>query len=123
MDLKPGMNVVEIGPGKGSYTEAVAKRVLPHGRVYTVDIQDSVIERLKLRVKKKGIMNILPRVDNAYDLSFCDGSVDRVLAIACLPEIPEPVKVLREIHRVLNEDGIVSLSELFPDPDYPRRDT
>lgn len=32
MQLKPGMIVVEIGPGKGSYTKAVAKRILPNGK-------------------------------------------------------------------------------------------
>ena len=29
VELEPGMLVVEIGPGKGSYTKAFAERVLP----------------------------------------------------------------------------------------------
>lgn len=123
MELEPGMVIVEIGPGKGSYTKELAKRVLPDGRVYAIDIQESVINWLKRRIKKENITNIIPKIDDAYNLSFEDGSVDRVLAIACLPEIPEPVKVLKELKRVLKLDGIVSLSELIPDPDYPRRKT
>ena len=51
MDLKPGMTVLELGPGKGNYTKAVAERILPDGKVYAVDIQDSVIRRLKERLK------------------------------------------------------------------------
>jgi hypothetical protein len=31
MSLEPGMVVVEIGPGKGSYTKAVAERILLGG--------------------------------------------------------------------------------------------
>ncbi len=123
MQLEPGMIVVEIGPGKGSYTEAVAEKILPNGKVYAVDIQEGVIERLKKRVDKKGITNIIPKIDNAYAFSFADESVDRVFSIACLPEIPEPIKVLRECHRILKPNGLVSLSELLPDPDYPRRKT
>ena len=123
MNLKPGMIVVEVGPGKGSYTEAVAEKILPDGAVYAIDIQESIIERLKERVEEKGITNIFPRIDDAYHLSFKDESVDRVLAIATLPEIPEPVKVLKEFHRILKPDGLVCLVELFPDPDYPRRKT
>lgn len=123
MGLKPGMVVVEIGPGKGSYTKAVAEKILPDGKVYAVDIQESVVECLKKRVEKEGIKNIYPRIDNAYNLPFEDESVDRVLAIACLPEIPEPVRVLQECYRILKPDGLVCLSELFPDPDYPRRKT
>lgn len=123
MHLRPGMTVVEIGPGKGSYTLEVAKRVLPDGKVYAVDIQEAVVQSLEKRVEREGMKNVLPLVDDAYDLSIESGSVDRVFAIACLPEIPEPVRVLREAYRILKEDGIVSLSELFPDPDYPRRRT
>jgi ubiquinone/menaquinone biosynthesis C-methylase UbiE len=123
LDLKPGMIVVEIGPGKGSYTKAIAERVLPGGKVYAVDIQEAVIDRLKKRILDEKIPNIIPQIDNAHDFTFSDKSVDRVIAIACLPEIPEPVKVLREVRRILKPDGLLSLSELAPDPDYPRRKT
>ncbi|MFW9986638.1 MAG: class I SAM-dependent methyltransferase [Candidatus Odinarchaeota archaeon] len=121
--LKPGMIVVEIGPGKGSYTKVIAERVLPDGKVYAIDIQEAVIARLKKRVTEEGIPNIIPQIDNAHRLSFADMSVDRVFALACLPEIPEPVKVLREVYRILKPDGLVSLAEFAPDPDYPLRRT
>jgi len=123
MHLEPGMTVVEIGPGKGNYTKAVAERILPGGRVYAIDTQEEIIERLKEKVKREGIPNIVPAVGDAYNLKFDDGSVDRIFAITCLPEIPEPVRVLREFKRILKPDGIISLSELAPDPDYPRRKT
>jgi len=123
MNLEPGMIVLEIGPGKGSYTKAVAKKILPDGKVYALDIQESVINRLKKKIEKEGITNILPKIEDAYNLSFENESVDRVLMIACLPEIPDPIRVLKELNRVLKADGIVSLSEMIPDPDYPRRKT
>jgi ubiquinone/menaquinone biosynthesis C-methylase UbiE len=121
--LKSGMVVVEIGPGKGSYTIEFSKWVLPNGKVFAIDISESVIARLKQRIAQEEISNIIPQIGNAYDLSFDNESVDRVIAITCLPEIPEPVKVLREIRRILKPDGLLSLSELAPDPDYPRRKT
>ena len=123
MQLEPGMIVVEIGPGKGNYTEAVAEKIQPNGKIYAVDIQKSIIDRLKKRIERKRIRNIVPKIENAYNFSFVDESVDRILAIACLPEIPDPVKVLREFYRILKPDGLICLCELFPDPDYPRRKT
>lgn len=123
MNLEPGMIVVEIGPGKGSYTKSLAKSVLPDGKVYAIDIQESIIKRLKKRIEKEKIENIIPKIDDAYNLSLEDESVDRVLMIACLPEIPDPIRVLKEIKRVLKPNGLVSLSEMLPDPDYPRRKT
>ena len=123
MQLEPGMKVLEIGPGKGTYTKAAAKQIFPEGIVYAIDIQQSVIEKLKNRVKEENISNVLPKVDDAYNLSFEDESIDRIFAVACLPEIPDPVKVLEEFKRVLKKDGLISLSELFIDPDYPLRRT
>jgi ubiquinone/menaquinone biosynthesis C-methylase UbiE len=123
MNLEPGMTVIEIGPGKGSYTKVIAKNILPDGIVYAIDIQESVIKRLQKRIERENIHNIIPKIEDAYNLSFEDNSVDRVLMIACLPEIPNPVRVLKEIKRILKPNGLVCLSELLPDPDYPRRKT
>ncbi|TKJ28017.1 MAG: dimethylmenaquinone methyltransferase [Promethearchaeota archaeon Loki_b31] len=123
MQLKPGMTVVEIGPGKGSYTKAIAKKIQPNGKVFAIDIQESIINRLKKKIKKENIQNIIPKIEDAYNLSFEDESVDRIFAITCLPEIPDPIRALREFKRILKPDGIISLSELFLDPDYPLRRT
>ena len=123
MKLEPGMNVLEIGPRKGTYTKAVAKKILPNGKVYAIDIQESIIEKLKDRVKEENFSNIIPKMDDAYNLSLEDESIDRIFAVACLPEIPDPVKVLKEIKRVLKRDGIISLCKLVIDPDYPLRRT
>ncbi|MHA1661280.1 MAG: class I SAM-dependent methyltransferase, partial [Promethearchaeota archaeon] len=123
MHLKSGMIVLEIGPGKGNYTKAVARKILPDGKVYAIDIQKSVINRLESKIEKEKIPNIIPKIEDAYNLSFENESVDRVFAITCLPEIPRPVRVLKECKRVLKFDGLISLCELFIDPDYPLRKT
>ena len=51
MGAKSGDTVLEIGPGKGNYTIAVAKRIEPKGRIYTIDIQQAVLNRLEKRLK------------------------------------------------------------------------
>jgi ubiquinone/menaquinone biosynthesis C-methylase UbiE len=123
MNLETGMAVVEIGPGKGSYTKAIAQMVLPNGIVYAVDIQESVIDRLKNRIAKEGIRNIIPQIDNSHEFSFSDKSVDLGGRRIIKKEIPMPVKVLQEVHRILKSNGLVSLAEFAPDPDYPLRRT
>ncbi len=123
MHLAPNMIVVEIGPGKGNYTKAVARKILPGGKLFAVDIQERVVEKLRKKVLKERISNIIPKIDDAYNFSFEDESIDRVLAIACIPEIPDPIKVLKECKRILKPDGIISLCELAMDPDYPWRKT
>jgi ubiquinone/menaquinone biosynthesis C-methylase UbiE len=123
MQLAPGMVVVEIGPGNGSYTKAVAQRILPDGIVYAVDISEGVVQRLKARFDKEGVTNVIPKIEDAYHFTFADESVDRVFAVSCLPEIPQPVTVIEECCRILKPDGLLCLNEWVVDPDYPFRST
>jgi len=120
--LELGMSVVEIGPGKGSYTFEVARRVVP-GTVYACDIAPYVVEKLRERAEKEGVTNVDARIEDVFSLSFPDSFIDRVYMIATLPEIPGPVKALKECRRVLKPGGLLSLSELLFDPDYPLRGT
>lgn len=123
MRLGPGMVVVEIGPGKGSYTKAAAQRILPDGIVYAIDISDGVVQRLKARCDKEGVTNVIPKIEDAYHFTFADESIDRVFAVSCLPEIPQPVAVMEECRRILKPDGLLCLNEWVVDPDYRFRST
>jgi ubiquinone/menaquinone biosynthesis C-methylase UbiE len=115
------MIFVEIGPGKGSYTKEIAKRILPSGIMYAIDIQDWVINELKERNEKESINIIIPNIDNVYDLDLEIENIDRFFLNTCLPEIFNPIKALKEFRRILNPSGIVALCEIFFDQDYPLR--
>ena len=121
--LRPGETVLELGPGPGAFTLEAARRVGPAGRIIAVDIQPEMIAQVAARVKAAGATNVETHVASAYELPLPDASVDRAFLITVLPEIPDPVRALREIHRALKPGGIVSMTEEFLDPDYPRRAT
>jgi len=118
MLLQTNMIVLEVGPGKGTYTFEVARRV-PGGKVIAIDVQESVVKKLEQKCKALGITNVEPKVMDIYDLDFENGTFDRVFMICCLPEIPDPVRALRELNRVLKPEGLLLLAEFLPDPDYP----
>jgi len=116
--LQSDMFVLEVGPGKGTYTFEVAKRV-PNGKIITIDIQESVVRKLKKKCERLGITNVEPKVMDVYNLNFENEMFDRIFLICCLPEIPDPIYALKELNRVLKPDGLLCLAEVFPDPDYP----
>lgn len=117
--IKPGMRVLEIGPGNGTYTIGAARRVGPDGEIVAIDIQPKMIERVQNRIALEGIGNIKAQVANVYDLPFEDASFDLITMIAVINEIPDIPKALAEFHRVVRPDGKLVTSEIISDPDYP----
>jgi ubiquinone/menaquinone biosynthesis C-methylase UbiE len=118
--IEPGMVVLEVGPGNGTYTVATARRVGDGGQVITVDIEPKMIERVKQKARVEGITNIEARVADVYELPFEEGVFDVVYMIAVIGEIPAPERAMQEFHRVLSPEGTLVFSELLLDPDYPR---
>ncbi|MFN2217599.1 MAG: class I SAM-dependent methyltransferase [Anaerolineae bacterium] len=121
--LEPGMTVLEVGPGNGTYTLGAAQRIGADGRLVTVDIEPRMIERVRQRVAAAGVVNVEAKVADVCDLPFDDGTFDVVTMIAVIGEIPEPVRALQEFHRVLAPAGTLVFSELLVDPDYPLAST
>jgi ubiquinone/menaquinone biosynthesis C-methylase UbiE len=121
--LVGGEQALEIGPGSGTFTLEGARRLVPGGRLYAVDIQPEVIRRLDRKLRAGGVDNVITKVASAYKLPFPNNSFDRVIMVAVLAEIPDRGKALREIWRVLKDDGTLAVGEVIIDPDYPRRKT
>ncbi len=121
--LEPGMRVLEVGPGSGTYTVGAALRVGEQGKIVTVDIEPRMIERVRRKAQNEGITNIEARVADIYDLPFGDGTFDAAYMIAVIGEIPDPDRAMGEFQRVLKPGGTLAFSELMMDPDYPLAST
>ncbi len=124
--IKQGMTVMDLGCGSGAFTLFVARAVGEEGKVYAVDIQPAMLKQLERKLAKaenQGIRNIELKQASAYELPFEDGALDLVYMVTVLQEIPDRGRALREIRRVLKPGGILAVTELLPDPDYPLRST
>lgn len=117
--IKPGMQVLEVGPGNGTYTLAAARAVGRSGRVATVDIEPRMIARVEHKMELAGVDQVDARVADVFDLPYQEGSFDVVYLIAVIGEIPDPGRAIAEFHRVLKPDGLLAFSEILMDPDYP----
>ena len=121
--LDPGMTVLEVGPGNGTYTMAAARRVGDKGRVFAIDIEPKMIDRVNCKAEAEGVTNVETSVADVCDLPFDNGSFDAIYTTAVIGEIPDPGRAMQEFHRVLAPRGTLAFSELLLDPDYPRAST
>jgi ubiquinone/menaquinone biosynthesis C-methylase UbiE len=116
--IQPGETVLELGPGPGVFTVPAAQRLGPGGQLVAVDIQPKMIAQTAMRVRSAQLQNVASCVGSAHDLPLAPESIDRALLVSVLPEIPQPSRALAELHHVLRQDGILSITAEFLDPDY-----
>jgi ubiquinone/menaquinone biosynthesis C-methylase UbiE len=115
---KDGERILEIGPGTGYYTLDMAEWVGPTGKVEIFDIQQEFLDHTMKRAGERGLQNVVPTQGNATDLPYGDDSVDAVVLVAVLGEIPDPDAALREVARSLKPGGRLVIGELFGDPHF-----
>ena len=121
--IREGMKILEVGPGSGFFNFELAKYAGPSGHVYAVDIEPKMITLLEKKIKQEKIKNITTKTASAYEIPLPNNSVNLVFMGGVLGEIPDKQKALREMQRVLKEEGFLAIMECLIDPDYPRRKT
>ena len=116
LDLKEDHLVLEVGPGPGYFSTHIAKK-LKRGRLVLLDIQQEMLDFAKRRLNKMKITNVDYKLTDGDSLALESNYFDRVLMVAVIGEVDNKEKYIKEIYRVLKEDGILSISELAGDPD------
>lgn len=121
--LKSGQRVLEIGPGPGRLLIPAARRVLPGGEVVGIDIQSGMIERLKERAKAANATNLTAVLGDATQPVVPEASFDVAFLVTTLGEIPDRGAALTQCYRALKSGGVLSISEMLPDPHYQSKAT
>ena len=117
----PGMRILDVGSGPGRVTLAAAERVGPSGSVLALDIQEGMIRKLERRIAERGIKNIETVLAGVGDGKLERSGFDRAFLVTVLGEIPDQAAALQEVHEALRPGGMLSITEVFPDPHYQSR--
>ncbi|MCB0033787.1 MAG: class I SAM-dependent methyltransferase [Anaerolineales bacterium] len=123
IELQPGQQVLEVGPGPGRLLIPAARRVLPGGEVVGLDIQPGMIARLEARAAQADVTNLTAIVGDATQPHVPAESFDVVFLCTVLGEIPDREAALRQCYAALKPGGLLSITEIFPDPHYQSRTT
>jgi ubiquinone/menaquinone biosynthesis C-methylase UbiE len=99
--LSSDMNVLEVATGTGLIATSIAAHVR---YIEAIDFSPKMIKKAK---KKKVPGNINFSVEDATALTFEDNLFDAAIISNALHIMPEPVKVLANISRVLKPNGLL----------------
>lgn len=112
--VRPGMTVLEPGPGMGFFTLQLARMIGPGGRIIAVDIQPRMLKSLNRRAQKAGLSNRietrLARPDSLH-LGDLSGKVDFALAFAVVHEVPSVEAFFVELAATLRTGAMLFFAE------------
>jgi ubiquinone/menaquinone biosynthesis C-methylase UbiE len=108
--LKNGFHVLDYGCGPGGYVPAVAEFVGKSGKIYTLDINPLAVQMVKKIAAKKQLQNVETLLSDC-NTGLPDDSVDVVLLYDAFHDLTDQDSVLKELHRVLKPNGLLSFSD------------
>lgn len=114
----PG-NVIEFGCGYGTFTVPTARRTT--GLVTALDIELEMVEFVRQKAETFALPNIRAEVRNfvADGTGVEDGSQAHAMIFNLL-HLEQPVALLREAYRTLQDDGVLSVIHWRSDIPTPR---
>lgn len=104
LTLPSGLRCLDVGCGNGAFTEVLIARCAPA----TVIGLDPSEEQIAYARQRPGAKPAEYRVGDALALPFADGSFDAALMALAIVFVPDPVKVVAEMVRVVRPGGWVA---------------
>jgi 2-polyprenyl-3-methyl-5-hydroxy-6-metoxy-1,4-benzoquinol methylase len=102
--LKPGMAVLELGCGTGSFTRELARS---GAEIVAIDVSPELLE---IANADTSAPNVQYQIQNAYALRYPEGIFDSVVGSSVLHHL-EIEDAIRDIYRVLKPEGTIYFTE------------
>jgi putative heme-binding domain-containing protein len=111
LQIRPGATVADIGSGTGYFTWRLAEAVGPEGKVYAVDVQQSMLDLTKAAVDSHRLRNVEYVLATETSPRLPEGSVDLAFLAYAYHEFADPEATMRAIRRALKPGGRVLVLE------------
>ncbi|MBI3548945.1 MAG: methyltransferase domain-containing protein [Elusimicrobia bacterium] len=109
LDVKPGMEILDIGAGTGQQAYSMAERLAGTGHVFATDVDARLLEYVRAQAKERKLTNVSAHLvsKDGLDPFYLKNRYDLVLLYDVLNYIPKRVDYLRKLRERLNPNGRV----------------
>jgi ubiquinone/menaquinone biosynthesis C-methylase UbiE len=104
-NLQPGEKLIDIACGTGLVSFPAAEKLGLNGFVLATDISDEMVKICTETAIEKKISNIQFKRMDAEELDVQDEQYDVALCALGLMYVPDPIKALKEMYRVIKPGG------------------
>jgi SAM-dependent methyltransferase len=111
LHIRSGAAVADVGSGTGYFTWRLAEQVGPKGKVYAVDVQQSMLDLTKATVAKHNLSNVEYVLATDENPRLPDRSVDLVFIAYAYHEFGDPDAMMAGVRRALKPGGRVVILE------------
>ena len=115
LELKPDMDVADIGAGTGLFTRLFAQAVKP-GRVYAVDIAQNFVDTIVREARAQGLTNIVGVVNDQTGARLPKASIDLAFLADTYHHFEQPQAMLRSIHAALRPGARLAVIDFKREP-------
>jgi ubiquinone/menaquinone biosynthesis C-methylase UbiE len=111
LQIRPGATVADVGSGTGYFTWRLAEHVGPKGKVYAVDVQQSMLDLTKAAVEEHKLTNVEYVLATDTNPRLPERSVDLAFIAYAYHEFGDPEAMMSGIRRALKPGGRVVILE------------
>jgi ubiquinone/menaquinone biosynthesis C-methylase UbiE len=108
--ITAGMTILDVGSGAGDVALLLAELVGPGGAVIGVDMNPTILDTARERVRAAGWTNVTFLGGDVRSIGL-DNDFDAVVGRWVLMHLPDPVAVLHQLLRHLKPGGIIAFQE------------
>lgn len=103
-------NILEIGCGRGGFANYFLSRYGNIIKSYTaVDFSDEAIKKASNFIGNK-YSNLIFQSGDIQNINFPSGTFEFVFSFETIEHVPKPLKAVKELYRVLNNNGTLVLT-------------
>jgi len=112
--LKQGSRVLDVGCGSGASAIPAAQAAGPSGRVTGVDLAERLLALARAKAEAQGLSNIEFRQADMERLGYPDEAFDAVVGVFAIFFVPDMVKQVRELWRMVRRGGQLAITTWGP---------